>query len=97
MNFIYSKETNIKVGQTLYGIIAVSSSTYDGVYPIVVDEIDWTNEEVVFTINQPCGSVVASFTDMHYYVFESEDEAKHALETTEFGEGLFEYDPFHYY
>lgn len=97
MNFVYSKETNIKVGQTLYGIIAVSSSTYDGVYPIVVDEIDWTHEEVVFAINQPCGSVVASFIDMHYYVFESEDEAKQALETAEFGEGLFEYDPFYYH
>ena len=59
MNFIYSKETNIKFGQTLYGIIAVSCGTYDGVYPIVVDEIDWNHEEVVFTIDQPCGTVAA--------------------------------------
>lgn len=97
MNFVYSKETNIKVGQTLYGIIAVSSSTYAGVYPIVIAEIDWAHEEVVFTINQPCGSVVASFTDMRYYVFESENEAKRALKTTEFGEGLFEYGHFDYH
>lgn len=95
MNFVYSKTTNIEVGQTLYGIIACTSSTYHGVYPIVVNEIDYTNEEVIFEINQPCRLVSASFCDMLRYVFESEDEANQAYSTMDFGDGLFWYEPLH--
>lgn len=94
MNIVYSKEINIEIGQTLYGIIAVSTRTYDGVYPIVVDRIDWNNEEVVFRIDQPCQYVSASFCEMQYYVFESEEHANIASDTIEFGEGLYEYNPY---
>jgi hypothetical protein len=94
MNFIYSKEINIEIGQTLYGIIAFSTRTYDGVYPIVVDWIDWNNEEIVFKIDQPCQYVSASFYKMQRYVFESEEKANIASDTIEFGEGLYEYNPY---
>ena len=94
MNFVYSKEINIEIGQTLYGIIAVSSRTYGGVYPIVVDWIDWNNEEIVFAIDQPCQYVSASFCEMQHYVFESETHANIALDIVEFGEGLYEYMPY---
>ena len=94
MNLVYSKEINIEIGQALYGIIACSSRTYHGVYPIVVDWIDWNNEEIVFTIDQPCRYVSASFYEMQHYVFESEAHANIASDNIDFGEGLYEYSPY---
>ena len=91
MEFKYKKETNLKRGQKLYGIIAVSTRTYDGVYPIIVDRIDYNNEEVIFEIDQPCGYVSCSFSEMNDYVFESEAEAQAKMDNLEFGAGLYEY------
>ena len=91
MEFKYKKETNLKSGQKLYGIIAVSTRTYDGIYPIVVDDIDYNNEEVIFKIDQPCGYVSCSFREMSDYVFESEAEAKSKMHNLGFGAGLYEY------
>lgn len=91
MEFKYKKETNIEVGQKLYGIIAVSTCTYDGVYPIIVDRIDYNNEEVIFKIDQPCGYVTCSFMGMEDFVFESEAEAKNEMSNLEFGAGLYKY------
>ena len=91
MKFEYKKETNIKEGQKLFGIIAVSSCAYDGVHPITVYDIDYNNEEVIFEVDQPCRYVSASFRDMEYLVFESEEEARSMESTIEFGDGLFAY------
>ena len=88
MNFTYKKETNLTIGQKLYGIIAVSRYTYNGVYPITVNEILYDNEHVQFIVNQPCRYVYCSFNDMNRFVFETEEEAKNAIDKLEFGEGL---------
>ena len=88
MNFTYRKETNLKISQKMYGIIAVSRYTYDGVYPIMVNDIDYNNEYVQFTIDQPCRHVYCSFDDMKHFVFETEEEAKIKINELKFGEGL---------
>lgn len=92
MNFSYKKECSVKVGQKLYGIIAVSLYTYDGVYPVIVDEIDYTNEEIIFKVDQPCLYVSCDFREMEYYVFENEVEAKNKMHNLDFGEGLQAYE-----
>ena len=91
MEFKYKKEVNIDIGQELYGIIAVSTRTYDGVYPVTVYAIDYNNEEVIFEVEQPCRYVSCTFREMKDYVFESEAEAKNKMNNLEFGVGLFEY------
>ena len=91
MNFTYKVECNINIGQNLYGIIAVSRYTYDGIYPIIVNAIDYNNECVIFRVDQLCGYVFCSFDEMEYLVFETEDEAKQAIENIEFGNGLQSY------
>lgn len=92
MKFEYKKEANIKIGQRFYGIVAVSIITYDGVYPIVVDEIDWNKEIVIFRVNQPCEYVVCEFDDMEYFVFETEEEAQKRYKKQPFGKGMYYYD-----
>lgn len=91
MEFTFRKETNLKVGQKLYGIIAVSSSTYNGVYPVEVESINWNDEKVIFAVKQPCEYVSCTFEGMKHYVFETEEEAKEAEKSLEFGDGMFEY------
>lgn len=91
MNFTYKKEANIEVGQKLYGIIAVSRMTYDGMYPVIVDRILWDDEEVVFKVDQSCGYVSCMFDEMEDYVFESEEEANTKLKILDFGVGMFAY------
>lgn len=88
MKFEYKKEINVSVGQMLYGIIEVSSYTYDGVYPITVTRINWNEETVVFKIEQPCAYVECPFYQMDKYVFESEKEAEEQYKTLDFGVGL---------
>ena len=61
MNFIYEIKSNIEVGQKLYGIIEGSTYTYDGVYEIIVNEIDYNRKIVVFDIDQPCKQVACDF------------------------------------
>ena len=91
MNAYFKKETNIEVGQKLFGIIASSIYTYDGVYPIVVSDIDWDDDEVVFDIDQPCGQVFCTFEEMSKYVFETEEEANAAKTNLCLDEGLYNY------
>lgn len=92
MNFVYEVVTNIEVGQILYGIIGCSTRTYQGVYPIEVYKIDANNSEVIFTIEQPCGFVSCSFSDMSRFVFETEEEAERKCNEFEYYmEGLFDY------
>lgn len=92
MNFAYKKEANIKVGQKLFGIIAVSSRTYEGVHPVEVYSINWNDEEVVFEVEQPCRYVSCTFDEMEHYVFETEEEAKEAEKSLEFGDGMPVYE-----
>lgn len=89
MKFEYQKSANIKEGQKLFGIIAVSIYTYDGIYPVIVSSIDYNDEEVIFEVDQPCQCVKCSFREMEYLVFESEEEAKQMLSRLEFGMGLY--------
>lgn len=88
MKFTYRKYINIKVGQKFYGIIAVSSRTYDGIYPVTVEHIDWNTNEIVFTVDQPCGEVYCAFREFNRYVFESEKEGQLAMKSLRYGEGL---------
>lgn len=90
MKFTYKKESNIKIGQVLYGIVEVSTRTYDGVYEVTVYGIDWNNEIVIFTIDQPCGYVECSFYDMNTCVFETREEAIEAEKNIDYfgGSGL---------
>lgn len=88
MEFTYKKETNLKIGQRLYGIIGCSIYTQDGVHPIVVGHIDFNNEEVIFETEQPCGYMACEFGNMKRFVFESMEEAESAKSKLEFGLGL---------
>ena len=90
MNFVYEKKSNIKIDQKLYGIIADTRCTYRGVYEIIVDDIDWNDEIIYFSINQPCGQVACTFSEMALYVFETEDEAKNTIEKVDCEEGLID-------
>ncbi len=92
MKFTYKKETNLEVGQKLYGIVAVSIYTIDGVHPVIVDNIDYNNEEVIFKVRQPCWYVSCSFREMEDFVFESKEEATDKMSSLEFGMGLQAYD-----
>ena len=76
MNFVYEIKSNIEVGEKLYGIVEGSIYTYDGVYEIVVNEIDYNRKIVVFDIDQPCKQVACDFYEMEHYVFETEDDAR---------------------
>ena len=89
MKFEYQKSANIEEGQKLFGIIAPSIYTYDGVYPLMVSTIDYNEEEVIFVVDQPCGNVKCSFHEMAFLVFESEEEAELMLPRLEFGMGLY--------
>ena len=91
MEFNYEKNANITVGQKLYGIIEVSIYTYDGVYPITVDYIDYNEEEVIFKIDQPCRYVSCYFSEMKDFVFESEENAESKMKELKFGVGLHAY------
>lgn len=85
MKFTYTKQCSVTIGQELYAIIGPSIRTYGGVYKVVVSEIDYNMEQVIFDIDQPCNQVCCSFADMDKYVFESQAEAEkmYANGTTE--------------
>lgn len=91
MKLVYSKEINIEIGQEFYGIIAASNRTYDGIYPVKVDDIDWSTEEIVFRIDQPCQYVSCYFEEFNRYVFVSEREAQEAKHDLDCGEGMYEW------
>lgn len=92
MKFEYEKKANINVGQKLYGIVEVSIYTYDGVQPIIVEEIDYTKDEVIFKVDQPCRYVSCYFSEMEDFVFESKEEAENKMNSLEFGVGLRMYE-----
>lgn len=89
MKLVYKKEINIETGQEFYGIIAVTSKTYDGVHSVKVDDVDWNNEEIIFEVDQPCRYVSCYFREFEKYVFDSEKEAEEAIRKLDFGEGMF--------
>jgi hypothetical protein len=92
MKFTYKREANIEIGQKLYGIIATSIYTHDGVHPVTVYKIDYNNEEVIFVVKQPCRYVSCNFRDMEDYVFESEKEASDKKANLKFGVGMYAYE-----
>lgn len=94
MKFTFSKDCNIYPGQTLWGVIVASLSTYGGVRKLIVDHVDFGCDIVVFSVDQPCQYVYCSFDEMQEYVFETEAEAYYAAETIDFtnGFGLWDYD-----
>lgn len=91
MNFICEIKTNIEVGQKLYGIVCGSIYTWEGVYELTVEEIDYNREVVVFNIDQPCGQVACEFYEMIDYVFETEEEAQIASKDVRWENGLRDY------
>lgn len=91
MKLVYSKEINIEIEQEFYGIIAVSNRTYDGIYPVKVDDIDQNTEEIIFKVDQPCQYVSCHFNEFDRYVFPSEKEAQEANQDLEYGEGMYEW------
>lgn len=91
MKFNYNIDTNMTIGQVLYGIIEVSIYTYDGVFPIVINYIDYNNKKVIFEIDQPCGYVVCNFNEVEDFVFESENEANDKMRSLDFGIGMCAY------
>lgn len=92
MKFEYKKETNLEIGQKLYGIVSYTRYTYGGVYPITVCDIDFKNDEVIFEIDQPCRVVACGFYDMEDLVFETKEEAEHNEELMHVGRGLYACD-----
>lgn len=94
MKFEYEKKANINVGQKLYGIVEVSIYTYDGVQPIIVDRINYNEDEVIFKVDQPCRYVSCYFSEMEDFVFESKEEAENKMSSLEFGVGLRMYQVF---
>ena len=96
MNLKWKKHLNIKIGQTLFGIIRSSTHTYGGVYPVTLDYIDWNQELLIFTIDQPCGMVYCTFRDAKHYLFETEREAEEKMTMLEFGVGVSAYHEWAY-
>lgn len=94
MNFVVTKSSNIKEGQTLYGIVVCSTCTYEGVHEIKVHHINYEDELVIFSIDQPCAYVYCNFNEMKEYVFETEDEALEAAKHVRYidGFGLWYWD-----
>lgn len=90
MKFVYEKKSNIKIDQKLYGIVQDTMYTYGGVYEIIVDDIDWNDEIIYFSVDQPCGQVACTFSEMELYVFETEDEAKMVSKDVSCEEGLID-------
>lgn len=91
MNFTYKKETNVKIGQKLYGIISMALHTCNDIYPITIDYIDYNDDLVIFTIDQPCKFISCGIEDMKQYVFESEEEARNAIDDLDSDEGIYAY------
>ena len=91
MNFMCDININMVVGQKLYGIVEGSVYTYDGVYEIVVSEIDYNRKIIIFDINQPCGQVACEFSEIEKYVFETKNEADAAFYNIEWADGLRDY------
>jgi hypothetical protein len=89
--FYFEQKTNIKVGDKYYGIIAVSTRTYDGVYPVTVDYINWDKEEVIFKIDQPCKLVSCGFSEMNKLIHETEEEAINTKFKFNFEDGMMAY------
>lgn len=86
------KSINISEGDKLYGIIGSSIKTYEGVYEIKVETIDWNDECVIFTIEQPCSRVRANFDDFEYYIFKTKEEADNACKNIAIHyEGIYAY------
>ena len=92
MNFTYTKNCNIKEGDKLFGIIAVSIYTYDGIHPVTVHDIDYNEEEVIFEVDQPCRLVACTFEEMSELVWKTKEEAEKAKKLMEFGIGLYPYE-----
>lgn len=95
MNFICDIKTNIEVGQKLYGIVEGSIYTWEGVYEITVDEIDYNRKLVVFNIDQPCGKVACDFNEMKLYVFETAEEARISSKEVRWENGLRDYSVYY--
>lgn len=93
MNF--EIKCNIEIGQKLYGIVEGSIYTYDGVYEIIVNKIDYNRKIVVFEIDQPCRHVACDFEEMKEYVFETEDEANAAYKNLKWTNGLRDYSVYY--
>lgn len=91
MKLVYNKEINIEIGQEFYGIIGVSNRTYDDICPIVVYDIDWNTEEIIFKVDQPCQFVSCYFEEFNRYVFVSEQDAQDVKQGLDYGEGMFEW------
>lgn len=88
MNFYFEKNTNVEIDKKYYGIIASTIYTYDGVFEIIADDINWEREEVIFSIDQPCKFVSCGFEDVNKYVFKTEELANEAYKNMESKEGL---------
>lgn len=92
MKFEFKKECSLKEGQKLFGIVAVSIYTYDGVQPVTVFDIDYNEEEVIFEVEQPCRFVACTFSEVTAFVWETKEEAELAKKMLEFGSGLYPYE-----
>ena len=95
MNFVCEKKTNVEIGQKLYGVVKSSIYTWEGVYELTVDEIDYNRKVVIFAIDQPCGQVACWFYEMNLYVFETEEEANETYKNVEWENGLRDYSVYY--
>ena len=89
MKYTFKKETNLEIGTILWGIVGVSSCTYDGVRQLKVYSIDWRYDQVIFFDVDSCTYVGCRFAEFDRYVFCDPEEAAQKQETLEWGEGLF--------
>lgn len=92
MKFEFKKDCSLKEGQQLWGIVAVSIYTYDGVQPVTVHDIDYNEEEIIFKVDQPCGLVACTFEEITELVWKTKEEAEKAQTLLEFGRGLYPYE-----
>lgn len=91
MKLEFQKTINVNISDKFYGIIEASTRTYNGVYEIIVDKINWNEEYIVFDIEQPCQQVMVYFYDFDKYVFNTKEEANQMYEKMYTVEGLTEY------
>lgn len=89
MNFVYKKECNLEEGKVYYGIVKESEYLPFGVYPMVVEEINYSDEVAIFEYTERKLVYFSGvFCKIGEYVYESREEAEEAIKGLNASRGL---------
>ena len=89
MNFVYKKECNLEEGKVYYGIVRESDYLPFGVYPMMVDEINYSDEVAIFEYTERKFIYFSGvFCKIGEFVYETREEAKEAIKGFNASQGL---------